>query len=152
KPFPLGEEHWHAFILTDKSCVAAAPVAEVRRQQRIQVVILEFSLQGRETSSLHDRVAMRRCDDLFFDPVSPLAASVDQLISRNACYGKRDFVLCVPLFLREEVLAVGDDQTKIAGARIIQARVVDLIENAVAESEPNPTRRVESRTHAALCA
>jgi hypothetical protein len=49
----------------------------------------------------------------------------------------------VALLFGEESTAISDDQAEVASAGLIDAREIDLIENAVTEREPNPAMEVE---------
>src|ERR1022692_4968336 len=56
------------------------------------------------------------------------------------------------LFFREPALPVGDNEAEIACARLIQAREVDFIQNAMTECEPNAAVQIQSRANSRLCA
>ena len=47
-------------------------------------------------------------------------------------------------------MPVRDDETEIAGARVIDARVVDLVEDAVAQREPDATVATDGSADAAF--
>ena len=54
------------------------------------------------------------------------------------------------LFLREERVAVGDDQAEIARAGLVDAGKINLVENSVAEREPDAAVQIERCAHAGL--
>jgi hypothetical protein len=58
----------------------------------------------------------------------------------------------MPLFFRKEVLAVCDEILLVTGAGIVNTGEINLIENAVAESEPNLTVQVKCRANARFSA
>ena len=47
-------------------------------------------------------------------------------------------------------MPIGDDETEIAGARVIDARVIDLVENPVAQREPDTAVATDRGTDAAF--
>jgi hypothetical protein len=53
----------------------------------------------------------------------------------------------VTFFFRKEILAVCDQEFLVARAGIIHAREIYLVENAVAEREPNLAMQVKGRTN-----
>ncbi len=60
--------------------------------------------------------------------------------------GRTELRSRMPLFLREEAPSVRDDQTEITIPRLIQARVVHLVDDPVAHREPDQAASTESRT------
>ena len=56
------------------------------------------------------------------------------------------------LFFREERAAIGDNETEVARACLIDAGKVDFIQNSVAEGEPNPAVQIEGGADARFCA
>src|SRR6185503_4204820 len=56
----------------------------------------------------------------------------------------------MPLFFREVRLPVGNDEPEIARARVIDAWIVDLIEDTVAQRKPDSAVAADSGTNSAL--
>jgi hypothetical protein len=56
----------------------------------------------------------------------------------------------VALFFGEEIAAVGDDESQVAGAGLVDAGKVDFVEDAVTQGEPDFAVLVEGRTDADL--
>lgn len=56
----------------------------------------------------------------------------------------------IAFFLGEKLRAVGDDQPHVADAGLINARVINLVKNAVAQREPDMALVAECRAHAGL--
>jgi len=59
-----------------------------------------------------------------------------------------DAVIQVTLFLVAKRFAVGDKKLKVARVRLIDMRIVNLIDDTVAEREPKPATCMIGRTHA----
>src|SRR5262252_10352100 len=69
---------------------------------------------------------------------------------RRARTDLRNHRLRVTLFFRYIRGAVGCDQAEIASARGVDARIVDLVENAMAEREPHAAGRTQCRAETVL--
>src|SRR5262249_46878867 len=84
------------------------------------------------------------------DAIAALGAgALDDKCGHAVSHGA-DFATRVALLLGEEALTVGDDEAEIPGAGLVDAGIIDLVEDAVADREPNPAPRFESRADAAL--
>ena len=60
---------------------------------------------------------------------------------------------CTTTFLfGKEFTTVGDDQAKVAGAGLIDSRIIDLVQDAVTERKPNLAVEVQSGAYASLSA
>ena len=85
------------------------------------------------------------------DDAEPAAGvGVDEPERRHAVLQRGDLEVAVALLLGEEAIAVGDDQAEVARARLIDARIVDLVQDAVAEREPDAADRRQRGADAAL--
>src|SRR3984957_11663521 len=91
---------------------------------------------------------MRIGDDLFFDAVAAVAARVDQPESRYTGGQPVNLGVGVALLLGEEVCAVRDDQAHIADAGLIDAGVIYLVEDSVAQREPDAALVAQGRANA----
>src|SRR5579871_837488 len=69
---------------------------------------------------------------------------------RNAVLERFDCYVAVALLLGEEARAVGHDQAEVANAGLVDAGIIDLIEDAVADGEPDAACVRQSRPDAAL--
>src|SRR5271163_4639 len=69
----------------------------------------------------------------------------------NAGLEQIDRVLPEPLDLHPEALAVGHDEAEVADLRDIDPRVVDLVQNAAADREPQ-ARTIRRAAHHLLVA
>ena len=47
-------------------------------------------------------------------------------------------------------MAIGDEEAEIAGASLVHARIVDFVENAMTQREPNTTVQVQGGAYAGL--
>ena len=74
---------------------------------------------------------------------------VADLDGRNARRHQAQPIVRVALDLRPKPAGVGDDKPEIADLRDIDARIVDLVEDAEANGEPQP-RRPERATPMSL--
>ena len=92
------------------------------RQQRVQAIVGQCALQRDEADSLQHDVAVRIGEDFLLDPVTSLQFGVRQFVNRNAGLDGVVFKLAMALFFGEVAGAVGDDQSLIAGAGLIDAR------------------------------
>ena len=75
---------------------------------------------------------------------------VDQPERRHAVLQRGDLEVAVALLLGEEAIVAGDDQAEVARAGLIDARIVDLVQDAVAEREPDAADRGQRGADTAL--
>jgi len=118
------------------------------RQQRVQAIVTKVALQGHEADFLQYHVPPRVGQHFLFNPVASLHAGVGQLIRG---YSRLEGTIgegTMAFFLGEESAAVGDDQSEISGARLVDSREIDFVENAVAQREPHAALEVECSAHA----
>ena len=146
----LGEQHRRALVVTDPGGVAGPAVAEMRRQQRVQTIVRQRALQRGESHPLQDDIGGRIGNDVLVYLIAAVERDVPQVKCGNTVRHQRHARECMPLFLGAVRRAVGHDQSEIARARRVDARVVDFVEDAVAEREPDATRRAERGADAAL--
>jgi len=86
----------------------------------------------------------------FFDLVALLIAYACNDEGRYALGDRSNGAVCIALLFREEAVPIGDDETQIPRTRLIDPRIVDLIEDAVTQREPDPTLRLQRRADAAF--
>src|SRR5512135_186415 len=89
-------------------------------------------------------------EDRLLDPVAPLSVGTGQPERGDPLLEPGDLVPGVPLLFREERAAVGDDHPQVAGAGQIDAWIVDLVDDAVTQREPDLAHEVERRPDPAL--
>jgi hypothetical protein len=66
-----------------------------------------------------------------------------QAESRNPVFDTFDDRLAVALDLREESVPVGDDEPEVADASLVNTRIVDFIDDAVADGKLDPAALAE---------
>src|ERR1700677_1396642 len=93
---------------------------------------------------------MRVSQRLLLYAVATVPADVDQSERRHALGQPVNAGVGVALLLGKERRAVRNDQPHVAHAGLVDARVIDLVEDAVAEREPDVTVGAERRAHADL--
>ncbi len=114
----------------------------MRSQKRIETIVGEAALQRHKADFLQHHVAVRIGQNLLLDPISPLHFCVAQLIYRYTRLHGDILKAAMPLLFREKTGAIGDDESLIARARLIDAREVDFVQDAVAQGEPDPAVQV----------
>src|SRR6185437_1098269 len=95
---------------------------------------------------------MRIGQGLLLDAIAAVPADVGQCERRHACSQPANAGVSVTLLLGEVCAAVRDDQSQVAHAGLVDPRVIDLVESAVAEREPDVAVVAQRRAHADLCA
>ena len=145
-----GEQHGEALIVADPAVVAVSEVGEMRREQAVEAVVLESAFERRELDFLENDVAVGIGEDVLLDAIATVQRGVHQPVSGNAFRQLTDARSGMTLLFGKVVGPVGDEQTLISGAGLIDAREVDLIKNAVAGGEPNLAVQVERGAHAGL--
>src|ERR1700730_7370452 len=146
----FGEKHRRALVIAHPSGVAVAAVGQVGRQQHVQVVIGELPLQGLETNLLKHYITVGVGEHLLVDAVASAHAGISQLKPWNAGVKGAVFKSTMTLFFRKKLAAIGDDEPKIASTSLVDTRVVNFVQDAVAESEPNFAVLVEGRADPAF--
>ena len=131
------EQHRHALVVVHPGSVVGAGIDEMRREQAEHAVVGEFALQRLEGDSLQECLALRIGQDLLLDPPLAVAGRVHDPEGGDAFLDHRDRMVAVALFLGEIAVRAGDDEAEIAGTGGVDARPVDLVQDAVAEREPD---------------
>src|SRR5687767_4990217 len=147
---PLGEQHRRALVVADPRRITATSVGEVRREKHVQAEISQRALKRHETDALQHHVAPRIGQDLLLDSITTINGRVANPVGKNAGLHLQRLRAGIPLFLGEERLAISHDETKVARARVIDAWVVDLVEDPVAQREPDAALATHSGAQTAL--
>ena len=103
-----------------------------------------------EGNLLQQSFAPRIGNDVLFDPVAAVRCRVDEPKRRNALLDHVDFMNGVSLLFGKIAVPVGDDQTHIARTGGVDARIVDLVQNAVTDREPDAAACGQRGSDAAL--
>src|SRR6266850_1669307 len=89
---------------------------------------------------------MRIGEHMFYDPVATVRLRIGEAVKKAITLRVFDQVIQVPLFLVAKRFAITDQKLKVARVRLIDARIINLIDDAVAEREPESATRVIGRT------
>ena len=146
----FGEEHRDALIGSDPGGVAVTAVAEVRGEEHVHVVLIEPARERHKPRSLEHRVSPRISQDLLLHTKAPLQTGIRHPVGGDTLGEGHDLRPCVALLLGEELAPVGDDESEVARARLIHAREVDLVEDPVAQREPDAAHRRQGGGHGTL--
>ena len=139
-----------SLVVAHPTRVAESPICDMRREQRVAAVVLEFAPQRLEIDSLQYHVAMRIAENFLANPVTAVKARIGELEDRDARFEGDILKGAVALFFREVAAPIRDDQSQIASAGLIDAREVDLVQDSVTERIPDTAMRVESCANARL--
>src|SRR6266496_3597416 len=90
---------------------------------------------------------MRICQHMFYDPVAALALQVCQAVKRAIALRVFDQMVEVALFLVAKRFAITDEKLKVAGVRLIDPRIVNLIDDTVTQREPEAATGMIGSTH-----
>ena len=125
-------------------------VGEVRREQGVESIIAQAPLLCLEANHLEYRILAGVGEDGLLDPIARPLARVDEPIERNARRRVLDPMLGVVALRREETVPFGNHQSEVADARVVDAGVIDLGEDAPPEREPDEAlgRRVRGQRRA----
>ena len=126
----LGPQQLAAAVLHDGRAVVGAGAAQVWREQRVGTqcrIAVEDDLDEQ-----HIAVLARR----HTQPEIEALVMVHDVHRGHAGRGEPQLVLPQPLHLDPEARTVGDDETEVADLRQVNARVIDLVDDAAADGEP----------------
>src|SRR6202020_758017 len=128
-------------VFTELAVVVRPCVDQVRRQQGEHAQpclggIFEANVQN-------DRSAARVREQPIDYPESPAAMRARQAESGNPVFDTFDDRLAVALDLGEESSPVGDDEPEVAEASLVNTWIVDFIDDAVTDGEPDPAALAE---------
>ena len=137
----LRPQHAMAAMAGDRGGVVAAGAAEMRSEQRIgaqRLIARELDLHEQHITLARRRDAQRELEAL---------VPVHDAHRRYSRRGKRQGVAVHPLDLHPEAAPVGDDDAEIADLRNVDARIVNLVEDAAADGEPESRRTERAADH-----
>src|SRR5258705_5172821 len=77
------------------------------------------------------------------DAIAAVKAGVGEVVDGNSGFEGNIYETAVAFFFGEVVSSVSDDQSEIAGARLINAGKIDFIEDAMADGVPDATMWVQ---------
>jgi hypothetical protein len=114
------------------------------------VVIGQRSLQRFETDLLENDVAVGVCKNFFVNAIASAVFGIDQFIAGNARFKRPVFKGAVALLFREKITAIGNDESHVSGASLINAGKINFVEDAVTDRKPDFAVLIEGRTHPTL--
>src|SRR5487761_26004 len=135
-----GEEHFVPFVVGKPGGVVSAAIYKMQCQQAMKTIVVHRAAPSCEADTLEDNVAVRIGKHELFDDIASVTRRIAQYEGGHAIVHRLDDAHGVALLFREIALAVRDDEAEIAGARVVYAGIVDLIENAMAQGEPDAAR------------
>jgi hypothetical protein len=97
------------FVVTDPPGVAITAIGEMRSEQDIAAIVRDFSLQGLESDSLQNDIAVRIAEDLLLNLITPIETCVDKVEDRNAALQSCVLKSAMPFLFGKITVTVGDD-------------------------------------------
>ena len=91
---------------------------------------------------------MRISQDVFYQPVAPVALRIGEAVKETILFRVFNPVIQVALFLVAKCFPIADEELKVARVWLVDARIVNLVDDAVAEREPEPATRMIGRAKA----
>src|SRR5579863_76460 len=146
----LGKEHRHTLVIVDPGRIAGALIHRVRRQKRIKPIVGYGASERLKRYALKHDVAARIGEHQFFDPITTLVTDTADDKRRHAFGDRMNGTLRIALLFREETMPIGNDEAQIPRACLIDPRIVDLVEDAVAQREPDSALRLQRGTDTAF--
>ncbi len=144
----LREQHLMTLVFRPPAIVIGASVNQMRGQQgkHAQSRFAEVF----ETDLLQDRVAAWVGDDplQYSEAASTMGARHQE--RWNAVLQRFDNDGAIAFLLGKEAASISNDQTEIAGASLVDLRVVDFVEDPMAEGEPDAAVRRQRGANSAL--
>src|SRR5579862_7432887 len=146
----LREQHGNALVVADPSSVAVAAIRQMRRKHDVQVVVGQHPLHGLKPDFLQYHVAVWVGQDFFVNAIASAVGCIGQFKRGDSGFDRMVFKSAVTLLFGEKIAAVGNNESHVASASLIDAGKVDFIEDAVAYCEPHFAVLVKSCTDATL--
>src|ERR1041385_5579148 len=95
---------------------------------------------------------MRIRKHMLYDAIAAVRFRIGEAVERAIALRVLDAVIQVTLLLVAECFAVADEKLKIARIGTIDVRIINLVDDPMAEREPKPATGVIGRAYALLCA
>src|SRR5262245_23252304 len=96
--------------------------------------------------------AMRIREHMLYEAIAAVRFRIGEAVERAVAFRVLEAMIQVALLLVAECFAVADEKLKIARIGMIDVRIIDLVDDPMAESEPKPATAVVGRAHALLFA
>ena len=137
-------------IVGEPGGIASAVVAEVRRHQHVDPVVLGATLERCELQPHQQHRPLSVRDDFGLQAESPLQALAANGVVRHAGTRAARQVPGMTLDLGDEAVWTHDQEPDVARRRLVDARRVDLVDDAVRQCKPDGAT-AERGAHTALC-
>ena len=142
---PISEHH---------AGVAGAIAGDVRSQQRVEAQLSAQRFIEHFDFGMHEQHrAMRIGEHVLDQPIAAAGFRIGEAVKEAIALRVFDRVIQVALFLVAKRFAIADEKLKVARVRLIDVRIVNLVDDAVAEREPErgnwydrPCPRLPSRS------
>ena len=95
---------------------------------------------------------MRIRKHVFYQTVTAVRIGIRETIKEAIALWIFDHVIQVALFFMTEAFTVADEKLEVARVWLVDMRIINLIDDAVAEREPETTTGMIRCAHAFLCA
>src|ERR1044071_296684 len=95
---------------------------------------------------------MRVCENVLNDTIATVRLRIDEAVERTIALRVLDAVIQVALLFVAECFAVADEKLEIARIGMIDVRIINLVDDPMAEREPKPATAVVGRTRTIFCA
>ena len=92
------------------------------------------------------------CKDVFYETVASVAFRIGEAVKNTILFRVFDPVIQVAFFLVAKRFSVADKKLKIARVRCVDGGIVDFVDNAMAEREPQPATRMIGSAEAVFSA
>ena len=120
--------------------VAPSAAVEMRREQHVDlqsVRPLRFAFDARVNQ--HAR-PVRVGDDLLDDAIAPLRVARHDAITERVAADAVDLASQITLLLVKEAFSIGDQELQVPDLRMVDRGVIDFVQDAVREREPDAAR------------
>src|SRR5918996_1138704 len=84
---------------------------------------------------------------MFYEPVAALTLRICQSIKNTIAFRVFDEVIQVTLFLVAKCFAIADEKLKVARVRLIDPRIVNLVDDPVTQREPETATGMVGRPY-----
>src|SRR5439155_7273502 len=134
-------QHAPPAIALDRGDVVVAGGAKMRREQYVEA---EFAVAV-EPAFDDQHVAPRVGGDAQLEGVA--GVPMGDLYRRDARRQQAQRIILVALDLRPEPVGAGDDKAQVADLRGVDPRIIDLVDDAEPQGEPQPGRPQRGADH-----
>ena len=93
---------------------------------------------------------MRIGEDIFYNAIAAARLRIRETVKQAIAFRVIDRVIQVAFFLMAKRFAVTYEKLKVTRVRLIDMRIINLVQDAVAQSEPNTATGVIRCAHAAV--